>query len=249
MTTAGERDYVSGDELDPDSCLGNFIRKCRREKGLTLARVSEEAKLSNGALSRIENGLTSSNLRTLARLSEALDVPLSRMLSNYERPPVEEAQLVKAGQGMEVVRRGTKKGHTYHLLAYDRGSSQDGGPSQVFEPFLITVTNESEVFPLFEHAGVEFIYMLEGKIEYCHGQFTYLLEPGDSLAFRGEVAHGPERLVEIPSRFLAIINYNTRGDDEGGDIEDRKRRGRREILEGHHAWEPVSFSEMIRALS
>lgn len=244
MTTAGEGDYVSGDGPDPGSSLGNFIRKRRKEKGLTLAKVSEEAGLSNGDLNRIENGLTSSNLSILSRLSGTLDVPLSRILSHYERPPVEEAQLVKAGQGMEVVvRRGTKKGHTYHLLAYDRG------PSKVFEPFLITITNESELFPLFEHAGVEFIYMLQGRIEYCHGQFTYLIEPGDSLAFRGEVSHGPRRLVEVPSRFLAIINYDTRGDDEIGSIEQRKRRSRKEILEGSHSVEPVSFSETINGLS
>jgi len=44
----------------------------------------------------------------------------------------------------------------------------------------------------FEHPGIEFIYMLAGKIEYRHGQYTYLLEPGDSLTFQGDVSHGPE---------------------------------------------------------
>jgi hypothetical protein len=72
---------------------------------------------------------------------------------------------------MEVVRRGTKKGHTYHLLAYDQG------PTKVFEPFLITIDHESETFPIFEHPGTEFIYMLEGEIEYRHGQNTYVLTP------------------------------------------------------------------------
>jgi len=99
------------------------------------------------------------------------------------------------------VRRGTKRGHTYHLLAYDQG------PTKVFEPFLITMDDASEVFPTFEHPGIEFIYMLQGKLEYRHGIHTYLLEPGDSLSFRGEVPHGPERLIELPIQFLAIIYY------------------------------------------
>ncbi|MFU8833613.1 MAG: cupin domain-containing protein, partial [Wenzhouxiangella sp.] len=59
----------------------------------------------------------------------------------------------------------------------------------------------------FTHPGVEFIYMLDGRIEYRHGRSTYLLEPGDSLTFRGSIPHGPERLIEVPIRFLAIINY------------------------------------------
>jgi len=48
----------------------------------------------------------------------------------------------------------------------------------------------SEVFPTFEHPGIEFIYMLAGKIEYRHGH-TYLLERGLSHLW-GDVPHGPE---------------------------------------------------------
>jgi mannose-6-phosphate isomerase-like protein (cupin superfamily) len=108
---------------------------------------------------------------------------------------------VKAGKGMEVVRRGTTKGHTYHLLAYDQG------PVKLFEPFLITMDDEAEVFPTFEHPGTEFIYMLQGKMEYRHGNRSYLLQPGDALTFRGSVAHGPERLIKLPIRFITVIMY------------------------------------------
>jgi transcriptional regulator with XRE-family HTH domain len=201
MTTAKEDGGAPSGELTPDQHLGNFVRKYRLEQRLTLADVSARAGISRGMLSKIENGQTSASLSTLTKVARALGVTLSTMFSNYD-VPVGGAQLVKAGQGIEVVRRGTKKGHTYHLLAYDKGPTP-----QFFEPFLITITDKSEVFPRFEHSGIEFLYVIEGKIEYRHGQFTYLLEPGDSLTFRGETAHGPERLVEVPIRFLAIINY------------------------------------------
>ena len=202
MTTAKEDGGTPSGELTPDQHLGNFVRKYRLEQRLTLADVSARAGISRGMLSKIENGQTSASLSTLTKVARALGVTLSTMFSNYD-VPVGGAQLVKAGQGIEVVRRGTKKGHTYHLLAYDKGPTP-----QFFEPFLITITDKSEVFPRFEHSGIEFLYVIEGKIEYRHGQFTYLLEPGDSLTFRGETAHGPERLVEVPIRFLAIINYS-----------------------------------------
>ncbi len=205
MTTAKEDGGVPGGELTPDQHLGNFVRKYRLEQRLTLADVSARADISRGMLSKIENGQTSASLSTLTKVARALGVTLSTMFSNYD-VPVGGAQLVKAGQGIEVVRRGTKKGHTYHLLAYDKGPTP-----QFFEPFLITITDESEVFPRFEHSGIEFLYVIEGKIEYRHGQLTYLLEPGDSLTFRGETPHGPERLVEVPIRFLAIINYGGQG--------------------------------------
>jgi quercetin dioxygenase-like cupin family protein len=49
--------------------------------------------------------------------------------------------------------------------------------------------------------------MLEGQIEYRCGQESYLLEPGDSLTFRGDVPHGPQRLISFPIRFLSVIIY------------------------------------------
>lgn len=181
--------------------LGNTIRELRQQHGLTIAEVAEQVGLSRGMLSKIENAQTSTSLEALAKLASALGVSLATLFRNYNMPEG-GAQLVKHGKGMEVVRRGTKCGHTYHLLAYDQG------PTKLFEPFLITMDDASEVFPTFEHPGVEFIHMLEGKIEYRHGQSTYLLEPGDSLTFQGDIPHGPERLIELPIRFLAIIYYS-----------------------------------------
>ncbi|PSB32306.1 helix-turn-helix domain-containing protein [Chlorogloea sp. CCALA 695] len=181
--------------------IGNTIRQLRQKHRLTIAEVCDRANISRGMLSKIENAQTATSLETLAKLASALGVSLSTLFRNYNMPEG-DAQLVKSGEGMEVVRRGTKCGHTYHLLAYDRGSTK------LFEPFLIAMDDASEAFPTFEHPGVEFIHMLQGKIEYRHGQSTYLLKPGDSLTFQGDIPHGPERLIELPIVFLAIIYYS-----------------------------------------
>jgi DNA-binding XRE family transcriptional regulator len=180
--------------------IGNTVRELRQKHRLTIAEVAEQTGISRGMLSKIENAQTSTSLETLAKLANALGVSLSTLFRNYN-VPAGGAQLVKNGAGMEVVRRGTKLGHTYHLLAYDQG------PTKRFDPFLITMDDAAEVFPTFEHPGTEFIYILEGKLEYRHGQQTYLLEPSDSLTFQGHVPHGPETLIELPIRFLAIIYY------------------------------------------
>jgi DNA-binding XRE family transcriptional regulator len=184
--------------------LGNTVKDLRLKHGLTIADVADLAGMSRGMLSKIENAQTSTSLETLSRLARALGVSMATLFRRYDMPGG-SAQLVKSGEGMEVVRRGTRRGHTYHLLAYDQG------PTKVFEPFLITIDHESEVFPTFEHPGTEFIYMLEGRIEYRHGENTYLLEPGDSLTFRGDVPHGPEQLLQCPIRFLSVIVYSGGG--------------------------------------
>ena len=183
-----------------EASIGTAVRELRRRHGLTIADVSEQANVSRGMLSKIENGQTSAGLDTLARIARALGVPMSALFRRYDATGT-GAQLVRRGRGMETVRRGTRDGHTYHLLAYDQG------PTKLFEPFLNTIEDDSERYPTFHHPGSQFIYVLEGRIECRCGQHTYRLEPGDALSFSGDTPHGPERLLECPIRFLSVIVY------------------------------------------
>lgn len=197
---AAAEESQAGNTLE--RCLGAALRDKRLAHGLTIADVSELAGISRGMLSKIENGQTATSLDTLHRLARALGVSLSALFRDVD--VIEgNAQLVRADEGMEVVRRGTRRGHTYRLLAYDQG------PRKLFEPFLISMDDASEVFPTFQHPGTEFIHMLQGRMVYRHGKDTHELTPGDSLTFRGDVPHGPEVLVETPIRFLAVIMYGT----------------------------------------
>ncbi|HKT94411.1 MAG TPA: XRE family transcriptional regulator [Paraburkholderia sp.] len=180
--------------------LGATIRELRQRHDLTIAQVADQAGISRGMLSKIENAQTSTGLDVLHRIAQALGVSLSTLFRNFDVPQG-DAQLVKKGAGMEVVRKGTKRGHTYHLLAYDQG------PRKAFEPFLITLEDEAERFPTFEHPGTEFIHMLKGVIEYRHGQQTYILHPGDTLTFQADIPHGPERLIKTPIQFLSVFIY------------------------------------------
>ena len=169
-------------ESSLERLLGSTIRDLRRSHGMTIADLAERAEISGGMLSRIENGQTATSVDALTRIAKALGVSMSALFRNYDAPE-QGAQHVKRGEGMEVVRRGTRSGHTYQLLAYNQG------PTRLFEPFLITITEASEVFPIFEHPGIEFIHMLEGRIDYRHGGTVYSLEPGDSLTFKIGRAH------------------------------------------------------------
>jgi transcriptional regulator with XRE-family HTH domain len=180
--------------------LGAIARRVRETQGLTLTDVAATAGISAGMLSRLETGRVMPSLETLVALAGALGVRPAVLLQDVGGGE-EGAQRVPAGQGLEVVRRGTRRGHTYHLLAAQRG------PKKSFEPFLITLTDKSEVFPGFQHPGTEFIYILSGSLTYRHGSHSYPLGPGDSLSFRGVVPHGPESLGKVPIRMLSIIIY------------------------------------------
>ena len=186
--------------------IGASVRRLRNSMSLTLGEVATRSNISPGMLSRMENGEVSASLETLAALASALGVPLGNFFGDIGKPKG-GAQHVPRGEGLEVVRRGTKRGHTYHLLAADRG------PRRAFEPFLVTLNDKSEVFPGFEHPGTEFIYLLEGSLTYRHGDEIHLLKAGDALTFVGAVPHGPEKLLKTPIRMLSIIIYADGMDD------------------------------------
>src|SRR5712671_6276963 len=185
--------------------LGRTARRLRESQNLTLADVARRAEISSAMLSRLETGRVSPSLETIVALSQALGVTASALM---QRVGVDDggAQFIRAGEGLETVRSGTRRGHTYHLLAAQRG------PRKIFEPFLVTLTDKSEVFPGFQHPGIEFIHLLSGVLHYRHGRHTYVLRPGDTLTFRGDIAHGPERLEKVPIRMLSLIIYGN-GDD------------------------------------
>jgi transcriptional regulator with XRE-family HTH domain len=189
----------------PSVDLGRTARRLRESQNLTLADVAGRANISSAMLSRLETGRVSPSLETIVALSQALGVTASALM---QRVGVDDggAQLIRAGEGLETVRSGTRRGHTYHLLAAQRG------PRKVFEPFLVTLNDRSEIFPGFQHPGTEFIHLLSGVLHYRHGRHTYVLRPGDTLTFRGDIAHGPERLEKVPIRMLSIIIYGSEDD-------------------------------------
>ncbi len=177
--------------------IGRQVKAFRKGLGMTVVELAKQAGLSPGMLSKIENGLTSPSLATLNAVAGALNVPVTALFRRYEEQ--RDVTLVKAGKGLLIDRRGTRAGHQYQLLGHTIGK-----PYNV-EPYLITLTDDSDVFPLFQHAGTEFIYMLEGEVGYRHGNQIYHLIPGDSLFFDASTSHGPEELIKLPSRFLSII--------------------------------------------
>jgi transcriptional regulator with XRE-family HTH domain len=194
VTSAGE-DTASDNQLEV--AIGRQVRAFRSQLNMTVAEVAKQAGLSPGMLSKIENGHTSPSLATLSALSRALNVPVTSLFRKYEQE--RDCTFVKAGEGLTIERRGTRAGHQYQLLGHTIGQQV------TVEPYLITLTEQSEIFPLFQHNGVEFIYMLDGEVVYRHGDKVYRLTPGDSLFFDADVPHGPEELVELPIRFLSIL--------------------------------------------
>lgn len=182
--------------------IGTEVRRLRKSLDLTVAELGAAAGISAGMLSKIENGTISPSLATLGALAKALNVSISSLF--VETDERRDCSFVKAGQGVRIERRGTKAGHLYDLLGHSLAG--DIG----VEPFLITLKQDAQPYTNFRHAGVEFIYMLSGKVRYRHADRGYVLEPGDALFFDAAARHGPEELIKSPMQYLSVIIYPRR---------------------------------------
>lgn len=186
-------------ENNLEVAIGRQVRSFRKQLGMTVVEVARLGKLSPGMLSKIEHGQTSPSLSTLQNLARALNVPVTSLFRQFEEE--RDVSFVKAGEGIEIERRGTRAGHQYRLLGHTVGGSVS------VEPYLISLNEESDVFPIFQHEGVEFVHLLEGELDYRHGDKIYSMAVGDSLFFDADAPHGPENLKKLPIRFLSIISY------------------------------------------
>jgi len=180
--------------------IAQRAREFRLKNGWTVGRLAAESGLSKGMLSKIENGQASPSLSTLARLADALSVPVTAFFRGLSEE--QDVVFVKAGSGLDIQHKGSETGHRYQMLGTMRA------PHDTLEPMLVTLTERSEVFPLYQHAGTELIFMISGRMEYSYGGARFLLEPGDALQFVGEVMHGPSELISLPIQFLAVKSVN-----------------------------------------
>jgi transcriptional regulator with XRE-family HTH domain len=182
--------------------IGLEVRRLRKSLDLTVAELGLAADISAGMLSKIENGAISPSLATLDALAKALNVPISRLFAETEER--RDCSFVKGGSGVRIERRGTKAGHLYDLLGHSLAGEIG------VEPYLITLKQDAVPYTQFRHAGVEFLYMLSGKVRYRHGDRSYVMEPGDALFFDAGARHGPEELIDAPMQYLSIIIYPRR---------------------------------------
>ncbi len=177
--------------------IGAEIGMLRRGLALTSAALARKAGISAAMLSRIEAGTTSPSLTTVTEIARALGVPVARLFASHDQQ--RDCSLVRGGEGVKVDRHGSRNGHRYELL----GHSLTGG---IFvEPYLVTLDADAGPHASFQHAGVEFVHVLAGRMEYRFQDETFELRPGDSLLFDCNGLHGPERLVERPIVYLSVV--------------------------------------------
>jgi transcriptional regulator with XRE-family HTH domain len=109
--------------------VGERLRAARRERGLSVGALADEAGVGKGSLSEIENGIRNTTLSTLYSLAGALGVPLASLIADQAgvrvTSPGVEARLLDVtrdgGQTVEVYRLRIEPGVRHLSVAHGTG--------------------------------------------------------------------------------------------------------------------------------
>ena len=172
--------------------VGARIRMLREQRNLSLRALADRCELSVNAISLIERGENSPTVSSLHVLATALGVKITDFFEDSH-----EQAVVLVRQNQRLSTRGNG------LLMEGLGS---GLRNQQFEAFLVTVeTNRGESGELVVHPGQEFVYCLEGEIQYRIHNQVYHLSAGDSLLFEASQPHAFQNMGKRPARILLVF--------------------------------------------
>jgi transcriptional regulator with XRE-family HTH domain len=177
--------------------VGKKIREFRSGRNLSLEKLADLTGFTKGYLSRIENSPKPPPIYTLSKISSALGVDVSKLLSGETGTQEAEGLTITRNKEHAVTDgRGTPYGYVYEALA-------QGKPGKNMEPFL--VTNSFKGRTDFQHEGEEFLFVLEGTLEFIFGEKSFILEKGDCAYFESGFSHGGRSLGEVPAKILIVI--------------------------------------------
>ncbi|MFJ9553559.1 helix-turn-helix domain-containing protein [Nocardiopsis sp. NPDC101807] len=180
------------DELG--AALGLILKELRGSRGLSASALSELSGVSRTMVSRIENGDVQPTASLLGRLSAALGITLSELISRAEQG---DRRLARSHEQPTWTDPDT--GYVRRAV-----SPTSGGPIELVEvelPAGARVAFPVEAYVFTHHQ----IWVLDGALAFREGSVEHLLEAGDCLQL------GPPEPCEFhnpgrsPCRYLVVI--------------------------------------------
>ena len=181
--------------------IGAQVRHLRKKRGFTLQEVSDMTGLSKPLLSQIENNVSAPPVATLIKISTALGVKIGHFFQDTGRDSRVVVVRKEDRYGVKRIAHQdayAKIGYRYESLAYPMVNKQ-------MEPFIVEIAPcaESDI-QYNNHRGEEFIFLLDGRVEFRSPEQTVVLNEGDSIYFDSSVSHGL-RGLDGKARVLVVV--------------------------------------------
>lgn len=171
--------------------VGKILLKLRKDRGLSIRKLSEETGFSLSFLSKLENGKTSITIRNLVKLLGFYGVTLADVFSAPSSKKIafrrEERKVVQSSEHIKL-----------ELLVDE--------PDLGMEPLVATFPPGAKYVEALEHAGEEFAFVISGELLFTLQTTSHHLRTGDCVYFPGTQSHSWENTTEREAVVLMVTS-------------------------------------------
>lgn len=181
--------------------IGNKVRELRQKNRYTLQDLAARTGLSKPFLSQIENHHVVPPVATLLKLARAFNVNMGHFFQDEQSS--EKISVTRQNERVRIERR---PHHQKGEVNYIYEALETKKSNKHMEPFLVEFRDQGTGEMVFvSHEGEEFVYLLDGKLEFRTIDRVEILEPGDSIYFESDLSHSFRCLSEQPARAMVVV--------------------------------------------
>lgn len=169
--------------------IGETIKKIRTEKKIPLDRLAKETGFPVDLLIQIENGEAVPSIGNLLQISRAVGVESDFL---FNEKGAERSKRIKA--------------HARRTDNYAYETLSPGTENKHLKAFKVTIESNKEHKGVSnQHVGEEFLYVLSGSIEVTIGDYSTIVNQGQSLHFNSGIHHSMRNIGDIQAELIAIL--------------------------------------------
>jgi len=167
--------------------LGEKLRGLRLKKSMGLVQLGKHTGLSPAMLSKLENGKLVPTIPTLLRIAMVFSVGLEYFFTDERKQHV--VAIARKQDRIRFPERpgGSQISYWFESLDFAANERKLNAFLAEFQPIA------ADKQRLHQHAGVEFLYVIRGKVDLIIGSDTHTLDSGDAIYFDSSVRHGYRR--------------------------------------------------------
>lgn len=180
--------------------IGKRIKDIRKKNKKTISNVASVANVSNGLISRIENGRTIPSLPVLFSIINALEIEVCSFFEGMSISSRLNYVVSRSEENAIIEKEDNAKGFEYKYI-FGKQLSSIG-----FEAVLLEVQPDSQRDKV-ETDAYEFKFILSGECVYIIGDEEVLLKEGDSIFFDGRIPHVPVNKGIISAKMLVFYFF------------------------------------------
>jgi transcriptional regulator with XRE-family HTH domain len=193
------------DEALSETCggldIGRKVREIREKQQLTVMDMAAKTGLPRSALAEIESGGVTPPVSVLLKIAKAVNVGMAYFFQ--DTAVKDKISVTRKDRRIRIKRR---PHHHEGEVDYIYESLETGKPDKHMEPFFVEFQPMETGEMIFStHEGEEFLYLLDGKLEFRSHERTEILNPGDAIYFESDISHAFRGLDNKKAKAIVVL--------------------------------------------